>query len=261
VPRTNYPFTQALITGASSGIGEQMAHMLGKAGVPMVLVARRGDRLQTIADQYKNVEVLTADLLTTEGVAAVEARLRDTTKPPVDFVVNNAGFGTSGPMHRIDPNRLANEVQLNVVALMRITSAAINLMLPRGRGYILNVSSVASFQAQPGLAVYSATKAFVTSFTEAVHQELANTGIRITALCPGLTKTEFQSVSNTSKYESRFPAVAWTSVKLVARTGINGVIKGKPIVVPGILYKTLVGITDVLPRSVGRWFIGLFTRR
>ncbi|MEY4820250.1 MAG: hypothetical protein RL200_962, partial [Actinomycetota bacterium] len=172
VPRTNYPFTQALITGASSGIGEQMAHMLGKAGV------RRGDRLQTIADQYKNVEVLTADLLTTEGVAAVEARLRDTSKPPVDFVVNNAGFGTSGPMHRIDPNRLANEVQLNVVALMRITSAAVNLMLPRGRGYILNVSSVASFQAQPGLAVYSATKAFVTSFTEAVHQELANTGIR-----------------------------------------------------------------------------------
>ena len=84
----------------------------------MVLVARRGDRLQTIADQYKNVEVLTADLLTAEGVAAVEARLRDTTKPPVDFVVNNAGFGTSGPMHRIDPNRLANEVQLNVVALM-----------------------------------------------------------------------------------------------------------------------------------------------
>lgn len=261
MPRTNYPFTQALITGASSGIGEQMAHMLGKAGVPMVLVARRGDRLQTIADQYKNVEVLTADLLTAEGVAAVEARLRDTAKPPVDFVVNNAGFGTSGPMHRIDPNRLANEVQLNVVALMRITSAAVNLMLPRGRGYILNVSSVASFQAQPGLAVYSATKAFVTSFTEAVHQELANTGIRITALCPGLTKTEFQSVSNTSKYESKFPAVAWTSVKLVARTGINGVIKGKPIVVPGILYKTLVGITDVLPRSVGRWFIGLFMRR
>jgi short-subunit dehydrogenase len=261
VPRTSYPFTQALITGASSGIGEQMAHMLGKAGVPMVLVARRGDRLQAIANQYKNVEVLTADLLTTEGVAAVEARLRDTAKPPVDFVVNNAGFGTSGPMHRIDPNRLANEVQLNVVALMRITSAAVNLMLPRGRGYILNVSSVASFQAQPGLAVYSATKAFVTSFTEAVHQELANTGIRITALCPGLTKTEFQSVSNTSKYESKFPAVAWTSVKLVARTGINGVIKGKPIVVPGILYKTLVGITDVLPRSVGRWFIGLFTRR
>jgi NADP-dependent 3-hydroxy acid dehydrogenase YdfG len=84
VPRTNYPFTQALITGASSGIGEQMAHMLGKAGVPMVLVARRGDRLQTIADQYKNVEVLTADLLTTDGVAAVEARLRDTSKPPVD---------------------------------------------------------------------------------------------------------------------------------------------------------------------------------
>ncbi len=227
----------------------------------MVLVARRGDRLQNIADQYKNVEVLSADLLTSEGVAAVEARLRDIAKPPIDFVVNNAGFGTSGPMHRIDPNRLANEVQLNVVALMRITSAAVNLMLPRGRGYILNVSSVASFQAQPGLAVYSATKAFVTSFTEAVHQELANTGIRITALCPGLTKTEFQSVSNTSKYESKFPAVAWTSVKLVARTGINGVIKGKPIVVPGILYKTLVGITDVLPRSVGRWFIGLFMRR
>jgi short-subunit dehydrogenase len=261
VPRTSYPFTQALITGASSGIGEQMAHMLGKAGVPMVLVARRGDRLQAIANQYPNVEVLAADLLTPQGVEAVEARLRDVSKAPIDLVVNNAGFGSSGPMHRIDPNRLANEVQLNIVALMRITSAAVNLMLPRGRGYILNVSSVAGFQAQPGLAVYSATKAFVTSFTEAVHQELANTGIRITALCPGLTKTEFQSVSNTSKYESKFPAVAWTSVKLVARTGLEGVIKGKPIVVPGILYKTLVVITDILPRAVGRKFTALFTRR
>lgn len=235
--------------------------MLGKAGVPMVLVARRGDRLQAIADQYQNVEVLAADLLTPQGVEAVEARLRDVSKAPIDLVVNNAGFGSSGPMHRIDPNRLSNEVQLNIVALMRITSAAVNLMLPRGRGYILNVSSVAGFQAQPGLAVYSATKSFVTSFTEAVHQELANTGIRITALCPGLTKTEFQSISNTSKYESKFPAVAWTSVKLVARTGLEGVIKGKPIVVPGILYKTLVVITDILPRAVGRKFTALFTRR
>ena len=152
--RTSYPFTQALITGASSGIGEQMAHMLGKAGVPMVLVARRVDRLQAIANQYQNVEVLAADLLTPQGVEAVEARLRDVSKAPIDLVVNNAGFGSSGPMHRIDPNRLANEVQLNIVALMRITSAAVNLMLPRGRGYILNVSSVAGFQAQPGLAVY-----------------------------------------------------------------------------------------------------------
>ena len=256
-----FPFTCALITGASSGIGEEMVHLLGKAKIPMVLVARREDRLRQLAEKYAHVEVLPADLQTLEGVVRVEERLRDVTKPPIDLVVNNAGFGTSGAMMRQDIDRLSNEIRLNVLALTRISHAAINHMSARGRGYLLNVSSVASFQPNPGLAVYSATKAFVTSLTEALHEEARGSGVRVTALCPGLTKTEFQSISNTTGFESQFPRIAWTSSKLVARAGLHGVAKGKAIVVPGVLYKVLVSVSSVLPRRVQRRFIRVLTRR
>ncbi|NCV47211.1 MAG: SDR family NAD(P)-dependent oxidoreductase [Actinobacteria bacterium] len=176
---TKAPFTHALITGASSGIGEALAHKLGKAGVGMVLVARRKERLDAIAAQYANCEVLAADLTTDAGVSAVLTRLRDSTRTPIDLVVNNAGFGTSGNFADADPERLSNEVSLNINALMRIAHEAIRQMQPRGRGYLLNVSSIASFQAGPGLAVYSATKAFVTSLTEALYEELRGSGIRV----------------------------------------------------------------------------------
>lgn len=257
----DYPFTCALVTGASSGIGAEMAHLLGRSGVPMVLVARRADRLESLAATYANVEVLPADLLTTAGLAAVEARIRDVTRTPIDLVVNNAGFGTSGPMHAADPDRLADEIRLNVIALTRLTHAAINHMQPRGRGFILNVSSVASFQPNPGLAVYSATKAYVTSLTEALHEEMRGSGVRVTALCPGLTKTEFQSISNTTGFESRFPPIAWTSVRLVAEAGLAGVARGEAIVVPGALYKGLVAISNITPRAVTRRLVRVLTRR
>ena len=255
-----FPFTCALITGASSGIGEEMVQLLGKAKIPMVLVARREDRLRQLAEKYPHVEVLPADLQTLEGVVRVEERLRDVTKPPIDLVVNNAGFGTSGAMMRQDIDRLSNEIRLNVLALTRISHAAINHMSARGRGYLLNVSSVASFQPNPGLAVYSATKAFVTSLTEALHEEARGSGVRVTALCPGLTKTEFQSISNTTGFESQFPRIAWTSSKLVARAGLLGVAKGKAIVVPGVLYKGMVSGSSILPRSLARRLSSLVQR-
>ena len=258
---SNFPFKRALITGASSGIGEEMAHILGRAGIPMVLVARRGERLQALAQQYSNVEVLVADLLRDEEVAKVTARIADTSLPEIDLVVNNAGFGTSGSMHRIDADRLANEVKLNVIALTRLTHAAANAMRTRKHGYILNVSSVASFQASPGLAVYSATKAYVTSFTEGVAMELRSSGITVTALCPGLTKTEFQQNSNTTGAATSMPAFAWTSVSMVAKAGLEGVAKGKVIVVPGGLYKVLVAISNSVPRAVSRKITQLITKR
>jgi short-subunit dehydrogenase len=256
-----YPFTTALITGASSGIGASMAHRLGAKGVSLVLVARRADRLEAIAQQYRNVEVLIADLETPEGVARVVARIGDVTRAPIDLVVNNAGFGTSGPMYVADVDRLDREIQLNVVALTRISHAAVNHMLPRGRGFVLNVSSVASFQANPGLAVYSATKAFVTSLTEALHEEVRGTGVRVSALCPGLTKTEFQSISNTTGFESQFPSFAWTSVDSVAKAGLRGVAKGKAVIVPGLLYKVLAAISQVTPRRAQRRLVRVLTRR
>ena len=214
------PFTHALVTGASSGIGASIAHKLGKAGVGMVLVARRKDRLDAIAALYPNVEVLVADLTTQAGLDAVITRLRSDSLTQIDLVVNNAGFGTSGAFADADPLRLSNEISLNVNALTRISHEAVRLMRPRGRGYVLNVSSIASFQPGPDLAVYAATKAFVTSLTEAMHEELRGSGIRVTALCPGLTHTEFQSISNTSGLESKFPDFAWMSADDVARDGL-----------------------------------------
>ena len=255
-----FPFTCALVTGASSGIGKEITDLLGEAKIKLVLVARRTERLDAIAAKYSNVEVITADLGTAEGLALVEQRIADTTKPIIDLVVNNAGFGSSGLVQELDVDRLSEEIRLNVLALTRISHAAVRAMLPRGIGYLLNVSSVASFQPSPGLAVYAATKAYVTSFTEALHQELRSTGIRVTALCPGLTKTEFQSISNTSGFESKFPDYLWTSVESVAKAGLDGVAKGTPIVVPGALYKALSGITSVLPRSATRWLSGVVSQ-
>ena len=254
------PFTHALVTGASSGIGASIAHKLGKAGVGMVLVARRKDRLDAIAALYPNVEVLVADLTTETGLDVVIARLRSDSFAQIDLVVNNAGFGTSGAFADAEPQRLSNEISLNVNALTRISHEAVRLMRPRGRGYVLNVSSIASFQPGPDLAVYAATKAFVTSLTEAMHEELRGSGIRVTALCPGLTHTEFQSISNTSGLESNFPDFAWMSADDVARDGLRAVAEGKAICVPGLVNKSLATVSTFTPRGLARRIAGLATR-
>ncbi len=254
-----YPFTSALVTGASSGIGAEMARLLGEAGVPTVLVARRGDRLREIADRYDGFEVLEADLGSTAGQLATAERI-SSTESPIDLVVNNAGFGTSGAFHEQDVERLAGEVELNVKALTVLSHAALNAMVPRGRGYLLNVSSVASFQASPGLGVYAATKAYVTSFSEALHAEVNEAGVHVTALCPGLTRTEFQEHSNTEGVADRIPGFAWTSAEDVAATGLADVAANKTISVPGVLYKGTVFVSDVMPRAIGRWVSGSITR-
>jgi uncharacterized protein len=246
-----FPFSSALVTGASSGIGAEMAKQLGEAGVPTVLVARRTDRLQEIADRYDGFSVIEADLGTDTGVDAVMGAVRSSDNR-IDLVVNNAGFGTSGQFADLDPERLADEIDLNVKALTKISNAALAAMRERASGYLLNVSRVASFQPAPGLAVYAATKAYVTSLTEALHEEMRGTGVHVSALCPGLTKTEFQERSNTSGYEATFPAFAWTSVESVASAGLDGVAKNRATIVPGALYKGLVATSSAVPRSVAR---------
>ena len=236
-----------------------MARLLGEAGVPTVLVARRADRLEEIAARYDDFEVLEADLLTPEGQRATADRIASTDWP-IDLVVNNAGFGTSGNFHELDADRLGDEVELNVKALTALSHAALTAMVPRGRGFLLNVSSVASFQASPGLGVYAATKAYVTSLTEALHGEVKGAGVHVTALCPGLTKTEFQDHSNTDGLEAKVPALAWTTVEQVASTGLRDVASNKTISVPGALYKVAVTGSDLLPRSITRWVSGAVTR-
>jgi len=253
---SRFVFTSALVTGASSGIGAEMAEQLGRAGVPSVLVARRGDKLRAIADRFDGFSVLEADLGTTAGQNAVMERI-SLVDDPIDLVVNNAGFGTSGQFAELDADRLGDEVELNVKALTRISNAALKAMVLRGSGHLLNVSSVASFQASPGLAVYAATKAYVTSLTEALHEEVRGTNVHVTALCPGLTKTEFQEHSNTSDFATTFPDFAWTSTESVAAAGLEGVAKNKTIVVPGALYKGLVATSDITPRALARRLSGL----
>ncbi len=133
-------------------------------------------------------------------------------------------------------------------------------MVPRGRGFLLNVSSVAGFQAGPGLAVYSATKAYVTSLTEALHEEVRSSGVHVTALCPGLTKTEFQQRSNTQSYSSTYPDFVWTSAESVAATGLADVAKNRTIAVPGTLYKGMVSAASITPRFITRRFSGMVGR-
>ena len=171
----SYPFTSALVTGASSGIGEELTRQLTAAGVPVVVVARREDRLLALADELPGVEVLVADLNGRRGQDAVCARIGDVDRP-IDLVVNNAGFGTSGPFHETDPDRLDEEVGLNVGALTRLSHAALATMVPRRRGWLLNVASVAAYQPGPHLAVYAATKAYVLSLSESLHEEVKGDG-------------------------------------------------------------------------------------
>jgi short-subunit dehydrogenase len=253
------PFTSALVTGASSGIGEAMVEVLGEAGIPTVIVARRRDRLDELAARFEHIEVLAADLTTPDGLAAVVDRVGDAALP-IDLVVNNAGFGTSGAFHELDADRLDREVQLNIAALTRISHAALSAMVPRGRGFLLNVSSVASFQPAPKLAVYAATKAYVTSLTESLHEEARGTGVHVTALCPGLTRTEFQSVSNSDSYAGQYPTFAWLEARDVARAGLDDVARGKALSVPGALYKGMVTGSSVMPRGLARRLASLVQR-
>ncbi|MFK7916772.1 MAG: SDR family NAD(P)-dependent oxidoreductase [Ilumatobacter sp.] len=255
---SRYPFESALVTGASAGIGAEMARLLGEAGVPTVLVARREERLQEIAAAFEDFEILIADLGTDAGQRLVMNRVADV-DAPIDLVVNNAGFGTGGIFHELDSDRLGDEIELNVTALTKISNAALGAMSGRGSGYLLNVSSIASFQPSPGLAVYAATKAYVTSLTEALHEEMRGTDVRVSALCPGLTKTEFQEKSNTTEYESVFPDFVWTSVEQVAKAGLDGVARNRTVVVPGALYKGVAAVGDITPRALARRISSLAT--
>lgn len=254
-----YPFTSAFVTGASSGIGAEIARLLGEAGVPTVLAARRGDRLREIAERYDGFEVLEADLGTAAGRAAAVRRVSSVDEP-IDLVVNNAGFGTSGTFHELDVERLEDEIELNVRALTVVSHAALRVMVPRGRGFLLNVSSIASFQASPGLGVYAATKAYVTSLTEALHAEVRESGVHVTALCPGLTRTEFQSISNTTGYATKVPSIAWSEAAEVAEAGLRDVVANKTISVPGVVNRTMALASDLMPRAVTRWVSGSITR-
>ncbi len=186
----------ALVTGASAGIGEQFARYLGAGGHDLVLVARDRARLEALAkdldaDHGARAEVLAADLTDPEELERVEGRV-SSTEAPVDLLVNNAGFGTIGRFDRIPVDREVDEIELNVIAVVRLAHAAVPAMVSRGHGAILNVSSLASRQPTPNMATYAGTKAFVSSFSQSLHVELKEAGVHVMVLEPGFTRTEFQ---------------------------------------------------------------------
>jgi short-subunit dehydrogenase len=240
----------ALITGASVGIGEQFARQLSARGYDVVLVARDSARLEALAKEIEGgsgarAEVLAADLTDDAQLATVEARART-----VDTLVNNAGFGTFGSFHTLDVDTETREINLNVVALVRLSHAAAGAMVARGSGGILNVSSLAGFQPGPMNAIYGATKAFVTSFTEALHEELKSTGVSVTALCPGFTHTEFQARANAPA--SEVPGFMWQEAPEVARAGIDGLAKNRAVVIPGTATKVMGKLSAVTPHAITR---------
>jgi len=251
-------WTRALVTGASSGIGLEIARQLAADGTELVVVARNEERLQALADEVDaTCEVLPADLADADQLGRVEHRLADRDNP-IDLLVNNAGFGFQDDFRDLDVDRETSVVAVNVVALLRLSHAAALVMGEVGRGGILNVSSMAGFVGSPGTATYAATKAFVTSFSEGIHAELEPMGVNVTALCPGFTRTEFQE---RAEYDaSGIPDAFWQDAADVAAAGLAGVAANRAVVVPGMTNKLGAGVINVLPGSLRRFAVNRLPR-
>ncbi len=244
----------ALITGASAGLGVDFARQLAAKGYRLVLVARRKDRLDALAAELGHARAVACDLGAPGAVAELMADIRAAGET-VSVLVNNAGFGLGGKFAILNGARQRSMIDLNCGALTELAHAVLPDMLAKKKGAILNVASTAAFQPGPGMAVYFATKAFVLSFTEALHEELRDQGIRVTALCPGPTATEFGEVAGFGK-ASAFEKIAATS-EVVVRAGLDGLEAGKAIVVPGLLNKVGVQGHRLLPRGLLRRVAGM----
>ena len=237
----------AVITGASSGIGAAFARRLAARGYRLVLVARREERLRALADELRRrhgvgVEVLVADLARPEGIARVEARLA--ADGAVDLLVNNAGFGTVGPFAESDLERQLAMIAVHVTATARLTRAVLPGMLARGRGAVINVASIAAFLPAPGNATYSATKAYAKVFSQGLATELRGTGVRVQALCPGFTRTEFHSTPEYQALEmrSRVPRWLWMDPDEVVAASLDALARGQVVLVPGLTNRFVVAL-------------------
>jgi short-subunit dehydrogenase len=254
----------AIVTGASSGIGDAIARRLAAEGSNLIVVARDQDRLDTLAEDLAaehgvSVDVLAADLGDATQRAVVEERLAAADRP-VDLLVNNAGFGTIGRFDQLDVDVEQAEIELNVVAVMRLTHAALGPMVERGSGTVLNVSSLGSRTPSPTTVTYVATKAFVTNFSEGLFEALRGTGVTVTALEPGFTRTEFQERAGLSG-DAGVPEVVWMTADAVAAAGLDGARAGKAVVVPGLGYKAVAGVTGFIPKTPLRRMVGLGAKK
>ena len=243
----------ALVTGASAGLGVEFARQLAKRGQRLVLAARRKDRLEALAAELGNARAVAIDLAepgsTARLVAAIEAEGEQ-----VELLVNNAGFGLKGRVAELDPARLREMIDLNVGSLTDLCRAIASGMIERRSGAILNVASTAAFQPGPGMAVYFATKAYVLSFTEALHEELKPHGIKVSALCPGPTRTEFGAVAGFGENGS-FDRMSMDAGSVV-RAGLKGLDRNRAVVVTGLFNKIGAASTRFIPRPIIRKIAG-----
>ncbi len=252
------------MTGASSGIGEGIARRVAAEGTDLVVVARDRKRLEALAKELSGahgieVEVLRADLSKKAQTASVVERLHDD-DTVVDLLVNNAGFGTYGPFVDLDPDEEEREIRVNCQAVVRLCHAVVPGMVDRGAGAIVNVSSLASRAPTPKNAVYSATKAFVSHFSDALHEELRGTGVSVTVVEPGFTRTEFQERAGLTD-DAGMPGFVWQSADEVAEATLNGARKGQALVVPGTHNRVAAGLSALVPRNVKRRAVGMMSGR
>ena len=243
----------ALITGASAGLGVEFARQLSKRGHRLVLAARRKDRLDALARELGNTRAVAIDLSKANATAKLMADL-EAAGEQVEILVNNAGFGLIGRFAELDPKRERQMIDLNVGALTDLCRAVAPGMIKRKSGAILNVASTAAFQPGPKMAVYFATKAFVLSFTDALHEELMPHGVKVTCLCPGPTRTEFGEVAGFGG-NGAFDKVAMEAGEVV-EAGLKGMDRNRAVIVPGLVNKIGAISTRFAPRSVVRKIAG-----
>lgn len=244
----------ALVTGATAGLGAEFARQLAADDYNLVLVARDTQRLERIAAELSgkhgvSVEVISADLVTADGCAVVAKRIEDRDHP-VDLLVNNAGFGMYKVFGSAAVEDEERQLDLNVRAVLRLSRSAVRAMTGRGSGRIVNVSSVSAFVPRGSNATYAASKAWVTMFSEALSVQLKGSGVTVTAICPGFTRTEFHERASADM--SHVPERMWLSAEDVVREGLADAFDGKPVSVPTRQYRRLVLLTRLVPRAVLR---------
>lgn len=246
----------SLVTGASAGIGEAISRVLASRGDDLILVARREPALEKLAKDLERSNSVTCDVLAADlsEPASVETVAKQITTRSVDTVVNNAGFGTYGTFQKLPLDHELEEIRLNVEALVALSHAALGVFVPRRSGRLLNVASTASFQPGPKNATYSATKAFVRSFTEALHEEVRTSNVHVTALCPGFTPTEFQA--RAGMQASGVPKFMWSDSATVAAAGIAALDRNHALCVPGVVNRFSAEAVRLAPRGLARRMAG-----
>jgi short-subunit dehydrogenase len=256
----------ALVTGASAGIGLSLAKCFAQGGFDLVLVARRKAELEALAERCRRAhgvraEAVALDLLGPDAAGRLVEHLEAEGRA-IDVLVNNAGLLEMGRFVQIDLPKQERLMQLNVLVLASLTHRLLGPMVERGRGRILNVASTSAFQPVPSLALYAASKAFVLSFSESLSEELRGTGVTVTALCPGLTRTDMlDRARDGHEVVQRVPDFLLSDVESVARAGYDACMGGQAVVVPGLPNRLVAGLVQLYPRWLVRAVGGLVGRR